>query len=312
MVCDSGGVHDVSVVIPHYNSVDLLWVAIESVSRQTVPPREIIVVDDASHLAIDLPDQCGNGIALRLIRAGVNRGAAWCRNRGIEAATGDLIAFLDADDQWRPDKLERCVAAFGAKPAYDDIKVLFTNVMLTDGNERVPGNRAPYAGQAMLDFILLGGGYIQTSSIMMWRHQYPLVRFDGSLRRHQDWDFAIRAEMAGCTFIYLHDALVDYSLSAAVNRLSGDGDCEPSLTFLEKYNEHMSKAHISSFVFNVLIYKRLGFGLRLGIIESMISNELKWPDKGWALLFLRLVIGTGSVNAIKQLRRKIPLRRYSA
>ena len=297
--------YGVSVIIPHYNSPGLLRMAIESISSQTVVPREIIVIDDASGLPFELPSHCGDEIALRLIRETVNRGAAWCRNRGIQEATGDLIAFLDADDRWLPNKLERCVAAFGPKPPENEVKVLFSNVMLTDGSRRFLGNRSPYDGQSMLDFILLEGGYIQSSSIMMWRHQYPLICFDDSLRRHQDWDFAINAEMAGCAFIYLHDALVEYSLSGGINRISGKTNCEPSLVFLEKYNKFMSREHVSSLVFNVLIYKNLSVLLRFNVVGRIILKEIKIPSKGWMLLFVRLVIGRGGVNLIKQLRRRI-------
>lgn len=306
---DFGEVYAVSVIIPHYNSPDLLWMAIESISSQTVVPREIIVIDDASGLQFELPGHCGDEIALRLIRETVNRGAAWCRNRGIEEATGDLIAFLDADDRWLPNKLERCIAALGARPPENEAKVLFSNVMLTDGTRRTLGNRFPYDGQSMLDFILLEGGYIQTSSIMMWRHQYPLISFDGSLRRHQDWDFAISAEMAGCVFIYLHDPLVEYSLSGGANRISGATHCEPSLVFFEKYNKFMSRRHVSSLVFNVLIYKNLNIVLRFNIVGKIILREIKIPGKGRVLLFVRLVIGSGAVNLIKQLRRKIQIPR---
>ncbi|CAE6822142.1 hypothetical protein R69746_06100 [Paraburkholderia aspalathi] len=306
---DCDDVYGVSVIIPHYNSPDLLWVAIESISSQTVVPREIIVIDDASGLQFELPSHCGDEIALRLIRETVNRGAAWCRNRGIEEATGDLIAFVDADDRWLPNKLERCIAAFGPKPPENEAKVLFSNVMLTDGNRRTVGNRSPYHGQSMLDFILLEGGYIQTSSIMMWRHQYPLISFDGSLRRHQDWDFAINAEMAGCVFIYLHDPLVEYSLSGGANRISGATNSEPSLAFFEKYNKFMSNGHVSSLVFNVLIYKNLSIVLRLNIVGRIILREIRIPSKGWVLSFVRLVIGRGGVNLIKQVRRKIQIPR---
>lgn len=308
---DFDNVYNVSVIIPHYNSLDLLWVAIESISRQTVAPREIIVVDDASGSHFELPSHCGDDIDLRLIRESENHGAAWCRNRGIEEATGDLIAFLDADDRWLPNKLERCIAAFGPKPAGSDAKVLFSNVVLTEEGRRVLGNRIPYDGQSMLDFILLEGGYIQTSSIMMWRHQYPLISFDGTLRRHQDWDFAIRAEMAGSVFVYLHDALVEYSLGESPARISKAVSCEPSLVFFEKYNKQMSRGHVSSFIFNVLIYKKMSIALRLAIVERVLLREIELPSKDWASLFMRLVIGRGGVDLIKQLRRIIQTQDYS-
>ena len=311
MRCDLDNGYNVSVIIPHYNSVDLLWLAIESISSQTVVPQEIIVVDDASGLHFELPGRCGDNIVLRLIRESENHGAAWCRNRGIEEATGDLIAFLDADDRWLPNKLERCIAAFGPKPDGSEAKVLFSNVVLTDAGRRILGNRAPYDGQSVLDFILLEGGYIQTSSIMMWRHQYPLISFDGSLRRHQDWDFAIRAEMAGCVFVYLHDALVEYSLSESPARISKAVSCEPSLVFFEKYNKMMSKGHVSSFIFNVLIYKKLNIALRLAIVERVLLREIEIPSKDWVSHFARLLIGWGGVNLIKQLRRIIQAEDYS-
>jgi glycosyltransferase involved in cell wall biosynthesis len=301
---DFEDVYAVSVIIPHYNSLDLLWEAIESILSQTVIPREIIVIDDASGFQFELPRRCGDEIELRLIRETVNRGAAWCRNRGIEEAAGDLIAFLDADDRWLPDKLERCIAALGPKPPENEARVLFSNVMLIDGSRRVLGNRFPYNGQSMLDFILLEGGYVQTSSIMMWRHQYPLVSFDASLRRHQDWGFAVNAEMIGCAFVYLHDALVEYSLSGNAKRLSSEVSCEPSLVFFEKYGKFMSRGHISSFIFDVLIYKNLNFLLRFNIVGRILSREIVIPGKGWMLLFVRLVVGRGGVNLLKRLRRK--------
>ncbi|RQH04126.1 glycosyltransferase family 2 protein [Paraburkholderia dinghuensis] len=308
MLRDLDYAYDVSVIIPHYKTLDLLRAAIDSISSQTIVPREIIVIDDASELQFELPGHCGDNIALRLICETENRGAAWCRNRGIEEATGDIIAFLDADDRWLPDKLERCIAAFGPKPDEHEARVLFSNVLVTDGTRHVLGNHSPYDGQSMLDFILLEGGYIQTSSIMMWRHQYPMISFDESLRRHQDWDFAIKAEMAGCAFVYLHDALVEYYLSSGAARISMVVNCEPSLVFFKKHYDLMSKKHVSAFVFNVLIYKRMDIALRLAIVEKIISKEIEIPSKGWVLLFVRLIVGRGIVDLIKQLWRKIQIR----
>jgi glycosyltransferase involved in cell wall biosynthesis len=294
----------VSVVIPYYNSLDLLWEALESICRQTIVPDEIIVIDDASAVQLELPSQCESKIALRLIRAAVNRGAAWCRNKGIEEANGDLIAFLDADDRWLPNKLERCIAAIGPMPAKDEAQVLFSNVVLKAGSRRALGNSSPYEGRSMLDFILIEEGYIQTSSIMMWRHQYPLIRFDDSLRRHQDWDFAINAELSGCEFLYLHEALVEYSLNDYTDRISGKTHCEPSLEFFKKYDRLMSRGHISSFVFNVLIYKKLSIATRLNILMSVISGSIEMPGNRRMSPVLRLIIGRGGVDLVKRFDRR--------
>jgi glycosyltransferase involved in cell wall biosynthesis len=98
----------VSVVIPAYNAVGYLKGAVDSVLAQTYPVHEIIVVDDGSadstfEIASRLPSP------VRAIRK-ANGGPASARNTGVREATGDWIAFLDADDAWIPGKLERQLA----------------------------------------------------------------------------------------------------------------------------------------------------------------------------------------------------------
>ncbi len=94
----------VSVVIPAYNAGKYIGRAIDSVLAQTRPADEIIVVDDGS---TDNTAEVAHGYGdkVRFIRQ-ENAGASVARNTGIEAATGEWIAFLDADDEWLPQKLK--------------------------------------------------------------------------------------------------------------------------------------------------------------------------------------------------------------
>ncbi|HEX8523946.1 MAG TPA: glycosyltransferase family A protein [Tepidisphaeraceae bacterium] len=105
----------VSVVIPTYNSASFVVEAIESVLAQTVAPAEIIVVDDGStdNTAAVLEPYANR---IRYIFQ-ENTGVSAARNRGIEAANGDFIAFLDADDIWHPQKLEYQMDVFHRIPA---------------------------------------------------------------------------------------------------------------------------------------------------------------------------------------------------
>jgi glycosyltransferase involved in cell wall biosynthesis len=98
----------VSVVIPYYRARQTVARAVRSVSLQTAPPYEILVVDDGSN--DDLAEMLKEfGSFVTLIRK-ANGGVASARNMGIEAARGEWIAFLDADDYWEPSKLERQLA----------------------------------------------------------------------------------------------------------------------------------------------------------------------------------------------------------
>jgi glycosyltransferase involved in cell wall biosynthesis len=101
----------VSVVIPAHNSASTLKRALESVSRQSYRPLEIIVVDDASS---DSTRDVLRETGVRAIFLSENAGASAARNCGIEAASGDYIAFLDADDEWLPGKLAKQMALIAA------------------------------------------------------------------------------------------------------------------------------------------------------------------------------------------------------
>lgn len=97
----------ISVVIPAFRAIGTIDAAIRSVLAQTVAPAEIIVVDDGS------PDETAAHVEqayphVRLVRQ-ANAGCGMARNAGAAAATGDWLAFLDADDAWLPGKLERQV-----------------------------------------------------------------------------------------------------------------------------------------------------------------------------------------------------------
>ncbi|WP_141453394.1 glycosyltransferase family A protein [Pseudoxanthomonas sp. z9] len=96
-----------AVVIPAYNAAATIAVALDSVFAQTVPPCQVIVVDDGSADGERLAEVlAGYGGKVRLLRQ-ANAGPAAARNAGARACEGEWIAFLDADDSWLPHKLER-------------------------------------------------------------------------------------------------------------------------------------------------------------------------------------------------------------
>lgn len=102
----------VSVIIPTYNQPGMLLDAIHSALAQTYAPLEIVVVDDGStdDTAAVLEPYVGRGMIRYEFQENKRQAAA--RNRGIRASRGELIAFLDHDDLWAPDKIERQVRLF--------------------------------------------------------------------------------------------------------------------------------------------------------------------------------------------------------
>lgn len=102
----------ISVIIPTYNSVDTIHRAVDSVGRQTLLPKEVIIVDDCStnrdiekELKV-IKNRFENLFKVVLVFCDRNCGPGTARNIGWEKATGDYIAFLDSDDIWHPQKLE--------------------------------------------------------------------------------------------------------------------------------------------------------------------------------------------------------------
>jgi glycosyltransferase involved in cell wall biosynthesis len=118
---DAGSAATISVVIAVYNGEALIGDAIASVLGQTLPPTEVIVVDDGSS---DGTAAVVGGIAaaqpsVRCLRLDPNQGQAAALNRGVADAGGAYLAFLDADDVWRPDKLARQAGLLDARPELD-------------------------------------------------------------------------------------------------------------------------------------------------------------------------------------------------
>lgn len=123
----------VSVVLPTYDRNEYLPEAVRTVTVQTYEPVELVVVDDCSPTPASetLATVDTSSLAsVTCLRHAQNRGANAARNTGTEAASGDYLAFLDDDDEWDPEKLERQVDTF--RSASDDVGVVYTGTRYVD------------------------------------------------------------------------------------------------------------------------------------------------------------------------------------
>jgi glycosyltransferase involved in cell wall biosynthesis len=129
----------ITVVIPTYNRAALLMRAVESALAQTVPPMEILVVDDGS--TDDTAAVCARWSDPVRYIATPNGGVARARNVGIAHARGEWIALLDSDDEWEPAKLATQCAALDAAP---DAPWSITGCELVDGDSKPIAGRQGY------------------------------------------------------------------------------------------------------------------------------------------------------------------------
>ena len=184
----------VSVIIPIYNCARYLPEAIDSVLAQTYRAFEIIVVDDGS---TDNTQEvlAPYGDQIRVIRqANAGRGAA--RNAGILAARGDYIAFLDADDLWLPQKLEKQMALFGSRPeadwVYSDYRP-FGQVSARVGSRLQMLESQPPPEGAILRRVLADWSITWTGTVLVRAECFGEIGlFDTSLPVAQDGDMWLR------------------------------------------------------------------------------------------------------------------------
>lgn len=183
----------VSVVIPAYLAQRHLRRAVESVLAQTALPREIIVVENMSPdgtLALALELAREHAGLLRVLRQ-PQRGAAAARQRGIQAACGRWVAFLDADDWWLPNKLQAQLRCAAANPHAAMVHVRGCRQM-ADGTWQAAAEPFP-SGQNWCEQYLARRFSINPSMVMVRRDVLMEVGgFDTRITLTEDTDLWIR------------------------------------------------------------------------------------------------------------------------
>lgn len=262
----------VSVVIPAYGRASLLSEAIASLQRQTVPPLEIIVVDDGSVPPIETPAVPGP-VPVSMIRLPENRGGGVARNAGIDAAKGDFIALLDSDDWWEAERVERLQAALHARDL-DERVLFFDNLNVAKRRSRsYPAEIAP--SQMLGDEMVFGRILIQTSSLVFHRKWRDVLRFDGRLRKHQDWDFVLEAQRNGFVLVNSATNMVVLRPGFFRMRVTHATASESSRLFLEKHGPGLGERARRRF-FAQTIKPFTSGGLRglKGVIVDYLRRDL--------------------------------------
>lgn len=202
---------NVSVVIPCFNAAEYLGTAIESVLAQTRPPAEIIVSDDGS---TDDSVRIAESFGVTVVR-GEHGGTSKARNAGIAAASGELIAWLDADDLWLPAKLERQVPEFSRR----EVALVYGRQRRFRQLDALGKEWPPELPQGDVFVPLYYFCFMPSSSVIVRRSAIlGEAGFDESLSSAVDWDMwlriAIRWQVAGVSAVVSLYRVHDQQISA--------------------------------------------------------------------------------------------------
>lgn len=223
----------VSIIIPTFNREDIVGRAIDSALAQTYERKEIIVVDDGStDGTLDLLKKY-EPAGVRII-AQQNRGPSAARNRGVCESRGQLLAFLDSDDVWLPEKLERQVRLL--ERAGRDVPCCLCNAIV-----RSPGRDIPSFDLAPLEIscpegvwtnateVLSTRGVVFTQAVIARRDVFSRIGgFDEDLRLMEDWDLSLRLSQEG-PLAFIAEPLVIYHRDREDNLSNCAGKGEPTL-----------------------------------------------------------------------------------
>lgn len=198
----------VSVVVPTYNRQDYLAEAIESVIEQTYDAIELLIVDDhSSESPRSIVDEFSDANLqnIEFLRHEENKGVSAARNTGIENANGELIALLDDDDLWTPDKIERQVAEF--QRGGSDIGVVCSGIRSVDADgATIRAREVQYTGDITKE--LLCGAIVPLPSVVVRRDVLSEAGlFDERLPSYEDQEWMIRLSQS-CEFRSVSDPLV--------------------------------------------------------------------------------------------------------
>lgn len=266
----------VSVVIPCYNRSYVIERAVSSALSQTISNLEVIVVDDGSEDS-EITKEIIYKIAdsrVRFFAFETNQGGGAARNYGAERANGKFVAFLDSDDEWLPVKLERQLAIYSNEVSSTTKTLVFCKTEVhtgADTSQVWPAHPKP-RNSSVGDYLFVSDGFLQTSSFLLPRDEFLNIRFNEDLKRHQDFDLALRLEDAGFDFVMVDEVLTilhweDYhstlrGFSAAVTK-----------NFLQDYKTFLSASAEANFLYRHLVDRLFITGQRSEALEVCRTKE---------------------------------------
>ncbi len=271
----------ISVVIPAYNASRFLGATLKSILEQTLPADEILVIDDGSKDDTAAIAE-SFGPPIRVIRRS-NAGQAASRNFGVQQATSEWIAFLDADDLWEPTKLARQMEELGRNPAAELCYTGRRNFTEENGViER--GLVTPVPAPADLRQALFRNTTFMPSSTVLRRSVFLAAGgFDAKYKIIEDWDLWLRLLRDGTVFAACREPLLLYRIhpdSVSHNAVPALAEAKqifrtyvlPTLPRSSRWFARL-KSESGQEASAAIVLRRLGDPRHLGIMGSSILRS---------------------------------------
>jgi len=222
----------VTVVIPAYNRENTILRAINSVLGQSYKNIEVLVIDDCSKdhtkaVVDDITDP-----RVRYYKLDKNSGACVARNKGVELAKGEIIAFQDSDDFWHKDKLSKQVTYLKSHGL--DFVTCGFNRIDEHGNSVQLGMHDCADNKIENWCSLLNHNWVSTQTIVCYRRCFDNIKFNRNVKRYQDWDLALQAATK-FNIGSLNECLVDvYIQSDSITRVVNGGEAKKNVISLHE------------------------------------------------------------------------------
>ncbi len=270
----------VSVVIPVYNRRSLIAATVASALAQTRPGVEVIVVDDGStDDSADVVEETFGGL-VRVVRLAVNRGRSAARNEGVAVARGALVAFLDSDDLWSPDKLARQV------PHFEDPSVVLVHchVSKVDAEGRALEAESRELARAFAFADARGYDYggitetwcrMYTSAVVVRRDAFEASGgFDPRLSNFEDWDILWRIARTG-RVMTVREPLVRHRVHPGNTPTNWIENAEPWLYVCRKHLAELPAASRDP------VLRRARHNLLLNLSLGEYWRRHRWASRWW-------------------------------
>jgi glycosyltransferase involved in cell wall biosynthesis len=287
----------------------LLLRAVRSVLGQTVLGIEIIVVIDGPDESTEEALSTIADSRIHVVALAEAVGGAEARNVGVRAASAPWVAFLDDDDEWLPTKTARQLEV--AESCQEPYPILYSRYIgRSENGDKVMAARLPAPGEPVSEYLFCRKGLrfgetgLATSELLTRTQLILEVPFSSGLRKHQDWDWVLRAvQVPGVKLYVLPDLLAVYYMYGTDQRLSNNSDWQFSVKWARDRDSLFTPKAYSYFLATECITRARKADAGAAVYFTLLRELLFRGSPRFGSIFLFLGFAFVPVGLKESLRR---------